>query len=413
MSHFAVAVITDKQPTIELLTEILQPWHEYECTGVKDQYVIFEDHHDEIVKEWNEKTEERLFHKATGEMVSRYDDRFYRDPTPAEIADAGPLGLMGTGSGGGISYTSKDWGDGKGHRARIRFEPDPELYQAEQVPVQNLYDNDIEKFAQEEHGYVLENGRFGRWTNPNKKGDWWQVGGRYSGLLTVSAEAIAKAGTDEELAVVGERSWTNRGEERGELEADGARIDILDLDAMLKSNQESRAKSWDAFESECNDPKSDLKSQREALNTLPALLSWGQIAGLWAEKREELYQRWQAYRDEIRAADADAKFLSYGDWLKEHHPEMSFAASVHHLASFSGVSINSSQDATRESYIARARAFSTYAVVKDGEWFQRGEMGWWGMASDEKDEQKWADEFDALMRSLKPTQWVTVVDCHI
>ena len=40
MSHFAVLVVTDQYPSDEVLTETLQPWHEYECTGIKDQYVV-------------------------------------------------------------------------------------------------------------------------------------------------------------------------------------------------------------------------------------------------------------------------------------------------------------------------------------------------------------------------------------
>ena len=40
MSHFTVAVITKNNPTNEELNKVLQPYHEYECTGFKDQYVV-------------------------------------------------------------------------------------------------------------------------------------------------------------------------------------------------------------------------------------------------------------------------------------------------------------------------------------------------------------------------------------
>lgn len=39
MSHFTCLVVTD---TPDQLDAALQPFHEYECTGVKDQYVIFQ-----------------------------------------------------------------------------------------------------------------------------------------------------------------------------------------------------------------------------------------------------------------------------------------------------------------------------------------------------------------------------------
>ena len=40
MSHFAVMVITEAQPTEEVLSRVLAPWHEFECTGTNDEYVV-------------------------------------------------------------------------------------------------------------------------------------------------------------------------------------------------------------------------------------------------------------------------------------------------------------------------------------------------------------------------------------
>lgn len=57
--------------------------------------------------------------------------------------------------------------------------------------------------------------------------------------------------------------------------------------------------------------------------------------------------------------------------------------------------------------------FESFAVVKDGEWFERGEMGWWGVIADEKDPEEWDKQFAQLLKDLPPTAWLTVVDCHI
>jgi hypothetical protein len=38
---------------------------------------------------------------------------------------------------------------------------------------------------------------------------------------------------------------------------------------------------------------------------------------------------------------------------------------------------------------ARANAFCFFAVVKDGKWYERGEMGWWGIVHDEKNRDRW------------------------
>lgn len=70
---------------------------------------------------------------------------------------------------------------------------------------------------------------------------------------------------------------------------------------------------------------------------------------------------------------------------------------------------------TREAAIERARqgALTPFAVVKDGQWHERGSMGWFAMVSDEKDPDVWEREFSALFDTLPPDTWVAVVDCHI
>jgi len=59
--------------------------------------------------------------------------------------------------------------------------------------------------------------------------------------------------------------------------------------------------------------------------------------------------------------------------------------------------------------------FGTYAVVKNGEWFQKGEMGWWGMSSETEEESiKWDEGFfKNFIKPLSPDTKLTIVDCHI
>lgn len=57
--------------------------------------------------------------------------------------------------------------------------------------------------------------------------------------------------------------------------------------------------------------------------------------------------------------------------------------------------------------------FGTFAVLVNGNWYERGQMGWWGMVSDEKDEDKWDEEFEKLLKEAEPDTRITVVDCHI
>jgi hypothetical protein len=69
------------------------------------------------------------------------------------------------------------------------------------------------------------------------------------------------------------------------------------------------------------------------------------------------------------------------------------------------------KDDTKESYIERNSEFSTYALIKDGQWYEKGKMGWWGISNNENE--NWKEEFQKLIKSLPQDTLLTVVDCHI
>ena len=54
-----------------------------------------------------------------------------------------------------------------------------------------------------------------------------------------------------------------------------------------------------------------------------------------------------------------------------------------------------------------------FAVVKDGEWYERGGMGWFAWVRNEKDEDVWCAELKTLLEGLPPETMLTIVDCHI
>jgi hypothetical protein len=70
---------------------------------------------------------------------------------------------------------------------------------------------------------------------------------------------------------------------------------------------------------------------------------------------------------------------------------------------------------TKEEYIKKAQdgAISTFAVIKDGKWYERGQMGWWACVSNEKEDSAWECEFEELIKGLSPDTLLTIVDCHI
>lgn len=61
----------------------------------------------------------------------------------------------------------------------------------------------------------------------------------------------------------------------------------------------------------------------------------------------------------------------------------------------------------------REEGFLTFAFLKDGKWYEQGEMGWWGIVSNEKDKDKWQEEFDKLIDSVDQDTLLSVYDVHI
>ncbi len=68
---------------------------------------------------------------------------------------------------------------------------------------------------------------------------------------------------------------------------------------------------------------------------------------------------------------------------------------------------------TREEFISSHanQSFTSFAVVKDGKWYEKGSMGWFGCVGGEKD--SWQDEFNKLVEGLSDDTLLTYVDCHI
>lgn len=66
-------------------------------------------------------------------------------------------------------------------------------------------------------------------------------------------------------------------------------------------------------------------------------------------------------------------------------------------------------------YMFEQNRYSFCYVTEEGDWIERGNMGWWGCVSNEKDLDIWETEFKNYIKSLDPEDnlLVTVVDFHI
>lgn len=70
-------------------------------------------------------------------------------------------------------------------------------------------------------------------------------------------------------------------------------------------------------------------------------------------------------------------------------------------------------DQAHKGDIANIESISTFAVLKDGEWYEKGKMGWFGVVFDEEDNDKWVAEIQKLIKELPDDTLISIYDCHI
>jgi hypothetical protein len=69
---------------------------------------------------------------------------------------------------------------------------------------------------------------------------------------------------------------------------------------------------------------------------------------------------------------------------------------------------------TKEEYVKRRGIWTPYAYVTESGWFAPGDMGYWGMSSDDtEDRDAFDQQFKKFIEELSDDELITMVDCHI
>ena len=242
-------------------------------------------------------------------------------------------------------------------------------YEKKEIPLCEIYTS-LEEYAKDYHGYdEVRDGRIGEMTNPNAKWDWWVLGGRWQGLL------VAKK--PEEAICVSAGQAANG--------FDSCQVSNLDLETMRKNVVLGYYDNIDKVASNRAVSRDQLLSEWKKLSDLHAELAEeakraGVEPAMYIRKLPETDMR------KITTKDSIASPLSW---------RLGISTGVRDIDEF----INSRP------------ALSTFAVLMNGNWYARGEVGWWACVSNESDD--WECEFAKLLSSLKPDQWISIVDCHI
>lgn len=218
--------------------------------------------------------------------------------------------------------------------------------------------------------------------SPKSKWDWWSIGGRWQRSI------LAKTGAPSEFLVFGRSgAFGDNGnpyvtEELGYY-CDGGKLEYLDLEGMRNERAKSELRmydrwqeivelhgkpsSWDSFRTLAQAEVYTIDIARELYNSQPAIV---------AAKEGE---------DPVMGFFAPCPVETFG-MSREKFEE-----------------------------IARANAVAGFALLTaEGEWVEKGEMGWFGVATDTVDSRAaYREVANKYIDSLPPSAWIVQVDCHI
>lgn len=209
--------------------------------------------------------------------------------------------------------------------------------------------------------------------NPDSKWDWYQIGGRWRGFfkLKPTANGLLTAPHWGE-SLNGETPEDKTGW------ADQARKGDIDFDGMRQDAEDKARQSWAEFIAATHGIQPPSGGWKEALDRHG-------VANIDAARAEYNGHPWvQATR---KIAFMEDPYVLYRQ--ADADPEAAYIAR------------------------AKATAVQTYAMVHEGQWIAKGEMGWFGMSDDAMDAPDFAVKQWELIESLPDDTLLTLIDCHI
>lgn len=304
MSHFTVLVIGEDYETQ------LAPYHEFECTGLVDEYVQTIDETEEYRARWESDT--KTMARLPGGSFAKY----VRDETG---------------------------------RPALRTGAPPDLHGEHKYGW-------VEVDADGEVVAVVDR------TNPNAHWDWYAVGGRWTGYFPLKSGTRGEVGRPGLMTPPARRGY-----------ADQCRWGDVDF---ARARQEEADKAYERW-----------ADWQQVLDTHGAPEAWASVLERMGEEEIDAARLFWRSQPAVRAMQEKRYYTC---------PIAAFGLD-------------------RGAYVQRAtaRALVPFAIVKDGQWHEKGSMGWFGVVLDEKDQADWNEQVAALLTDLPPDTVVTLVDCHI
>lgn len=202
--------------------------------------------------------------------------------------------------------------------------------------------------------------------NPDSKWDWYQLGGRWSGSFRLKP---GKKGVTGESGVFGNETGIDQAFKKD-----------IDFEAMYAEAAENSRKCYREVVEACGGSIPKLEIAAPDLRT--DLPNDADYKSLWAE-----YHAQESVRLFQQKVSNDPFGLRLDDF-----------------------------QCTEDEYVLNAEnaAISTFAYVLNGEWHQRGQMGWFGCVSDMTMSQaEWNKHMREMVEALPDNTLISIYDCHI
>jgi hypothetical protein len=349
-----------------LVNDKLAPFQENNMGDCPEDYLEFRNFEEEYLPEYENDTREMLV-GPDGSYYSTYGDK------AGELKDEYIETLDEV-----ISHRFEPY-----HRKKFKEFIEHKGYSYQEIPYNELFET-FEEYMQEYHGFNEKDedmDAYGYWYNPNAMWDWYQIGGRWQGMLLV----------EEGKGIKGETSFMNDEEESplpGFEYVDMAQVKNIRFNKMYELSYERLADKYDeAFE---EFPVTIDYNTNEVLEKYKE--KEGEDAPLVSndmkdDERKKKLKEWAKTQDDIEKVDVKAGMRSLIYGIKP--------------------------GTTKEQHQETAALFTTYSVLtKDGEWVSKGDMGWFGMSANESED--WTEAYhENFINQLNGEDYVVIVDCHI
>ncbi len=205
--------------------------------------------------------------------------------------------------------------------------------------------------------------------------DWWLLGGRWTGYFTLKPQDVAS----QDIAIG--RPGTLTEPNRDHSKTDAAVKRSIDIAGMRKEAVDDAATQWWAF--------------RKIRERYPETKPWSHYHGLVEAETITIDEARELYREQPgRQALRDTEF---GNWFGDDPYDV--------------------LGGDLEAYQAKQeqRAVPGWAMLTlDGEWWERGTMGWFGFSSQtEESEDEFLKASNAYIDGLPDDTILAIVDVHI